>query len=414
MTRQDAQVTLADICELVSQQVNPSATPEANYLGLEHLATGRLLPISMGSANDVKSHKTAYEAGDVLVSKLRPYLDKAVLTVEPGVCTTELLPLRPKEGIDPRFLACVVHRPDFVEHAMTGVTGAQHPRTSWAHLSRFAVQPIAIEQQETIADLLWRIHELLVTVQATVAAATRLKEAAAAEIFGRGLRNEAAETSADVRISENWDVVPLGGLGKIGNGSTPRKSVAEYWDGGSFPWLTSAKVYDCEIVAADQFVTPVALRECHLPVLGPGAVLVAITGQGKTLGHCAELQIEATISQHLAYVQTDKERILPQFLRYFIETQYHYLRHVAAGGGSTKGALTCAFLRTLPVPVPSLPDQRNVVALIGTLERTIQVRVQKQKQLEQLLRSLLEPTTSGQIDVEGVRLGLGPKQETAA
>ncbi|WP_291990784.1 restriction endonuclease subunit S, partial [Luteitalea sp.] len=156
------------------------------------------------------------------------------------------------------------------------------------------------------------------------------------------------------------DVVPLGELGKIGNGSTPKKSVPEYWDGGTFPWLTSAKVYDSEIRGADHFVTPIALRECHLPVLSPGAVLVAITGQGKTLGHCAELRIEATINQHLAYVQTDTERILPQFLRYYLETQYDYLRQVASGGGSTKGALTCAFLRTLQVPVPSLAEQRDI------------------------------------------------------
>lgn len=410
MTGSGTQATLGDICELVGQQVDPAATPKATYLGLEHLATGRLLPIATGSAGEVTSLKTAYQAGDVLVSKLRPYLDKAVLATEPGVCTTELLPLRPKEGIDPRFLACVVHRPDFVGYAMSGVTGAQHPRTSWAHLSRFPLHSVPIEQQDTVAGLLWRIHELLVTVGATLGVAARLKKATASEIFARGLCSEPVEASAISRTPASWDVVPLGELGKIGNGSTPKKSVAEFWDGGSFPWLTSAKVYDREIFAADQFVTPAALRECHLPVLAPGAVLVAITGQGKTLGHCAELQVEATISQHLAYVRTDTERILPQFLRYYLETQYDYLRQVASGGGSTKGALTCAFLRTLPVPVPGLPEQRDVVTLIGTLEDTIQSRLEKQRQLERLLRALLEPMTSGQIDVERLLIEL----ETAA
>jgi type I restriction enzyme, S subunit len=414
MTTLPAQLTLGDICELVSKQVDPAAMPEATYLGLEHLATGRLLPISAGTASDVTSHKTAYEAGDVLVSKLRPYLDKAALAVKPGVCTTELLPLRAKEGIDPRFLACVVHRPDFVEHAMTGVTGAQHPRTSWGHLSRFGLPVIATEQQAAVADLLWKIHDLLVTVEATLVAATHLKDAAAIEVFARGLRREALVESAIGPVPKSWDVVALGQLGRLGNGSTPKRSVAAFWEEGSFPWLTSAKVYDRKIVAADQFVTPVALRDCHLPVLTPGAVLVAITGQGKTLGHCAELHIEATISQHLAYVQTDTEQILPQFLRYYLETQYEYLRQVASGGGSTKGALTCAFLRTLLVPVPSLREQRDVVTLIGTLERTIEIQAEKQHQLERLMRSLLEPMTSGQIHVGGAVAAPAPELETAA
>jgi type I restriction enzyme, S subunit len=408
-----AEITLADICELAGRQVDPSSTPEANYLGLEHLDTGRLLPNSVGIAGEVTSHKTAYEAGDILVSKLRPYLDKAVLALEPGVCTTELLPLRPKEGIDSQFLAWLVHRPDFVEHAMAGVTGAQHPRTSWAHLSRFPVQSLKSEQQKAVANLLWKLHELLMTVQATVAVGTQLKEVTASTIFGGGLRGKADKASAHVPTRKSWNVVPLGDLGRIGNGSTPKRSVAEYWNGGAFPWLTSAKVYDREIVAADQFVTDVALDECHLPILAPGAVLVAITGQGKTLGHCAELHLEATISQHLAYVQTDEEQILPQFLRYFLETQYDYLRHVAAGGGSTKGALTCAFLRTVPVPVPSLDDQRDVVAVISILERTIQARIRKQRQLESLIQNLLEPATSGLIEVSELDAGVSLAKEIA-
>ena len=44
---------------------------------------------------------------------------------------------------------------------------------------------------------------------------------------------------------------------------------------------------------------------CHLPSVRPGAILIAVTGQGKTLGHCAVLVIEATINQHLADVQVD-------------------------------------------------------------------------------------------------------------
>lgn len=412
--RPGASVTLGDLCELVSRQVDPAAMPQATYLGLEHLAPGRLLPIAHGSARDVTSAKTAYEAGDVLVGKLRPYLDKAVLAEEPGICTTELLALRPKEGVDPRFLACVVHRPDFVAHAMTGVAGAQHPRTSWAHLSRFELEPVPIERQRAIADLLWRVHDLLLAVESTHGGALSLKKAAAAAIFSRGLANEPGESSPSGSAPAGWEVVPLGELGKIGNGSTPKKSTSEFWDGGTFPWLTSAKIYDRTIVAADQFVTPIALRDCHLPVLAPGAVLVAITGQGKTLGNCAELQVEATISQHLAYVQTDTERILPTFLRYYLETQYEYLRRVASAGGSTKGALTCSFLRTLPVPVPSLSEQRDVVALIGTLERTIQMRGEKQQQLERLLRALLEPATSGGIDVEKVVGQAGIGLEAAA
>ncbi|CAM8846055.1 restriction endonuclease subunit S [Burkholderia pseudomallei] len=410
---------LADLCDLVSQQVDPTTLdPKCLYLGLEHLAPGRLRPTAFGCAGDVQSHKFSFRKGDVLYGKLRPYLDKAVMVSSDGVCTTELLVLRPKSGVDPRFLACLVHAPDFVDHAMSGVTGAQHPRTSWSHVSQFPVPDLDEQEQRSIADLLWRVHDLIVACQSSEQTAKALKRNAMRELFMRGLRGEPQQETRIGLVPESWEVVPLGSLGRIGNGSTPKRSVPAYWGGGTFPWLTSAKVYDREIEAADQFVTDTALDECHLPRVEPGAVLMAITGQGKTLGHCAVLKIEATISQHVAYLQTDTEKAEPSFIRGYLESQYENLRQVAAGGGSTKGALTCAFLKSLEVPLPSKDEQREIAAILNTLDRRIDLHREKRTVLEELFKSLLHQLMIDRISVSDLGLAALPpisaREEVAA
>jgi hypothetical protein len=48
------------------------------------------------------------------------------------------------------------------------------------------------------------------------------------------------------------------------------------------------------------------------------------------------------------------------------------------------------------------------------LERTIEIQAEKQHQLERLMRSLLEPMTSGQIHVGGAVAAPAPELETAA
>ena len=201
-------------------------------------------------------------------------------------------------------------------------------------------------------------------------------------------------------VPEGWEVVNLGALGRIGNGSTPKRATSHYWIGGTYPWLTSAKVYDRNIVVAEQFVTESALKECHLPRIKPGAVLIAITGQGKTLGHCAVLSIEATINQHLAYVEVDTSMATPSFVRGYLETQYDFLRQVGAGGGSTKGALTCAFLRGLPVPVPPvLDEQHEIVGILDAIDRKIDLHRRKRAVLEELFRALLHKLMTGEVRV---------------
>jgi type I restriction enzyme S subunit len=239
----------------------------------------------------------------------------------------------------------------------------------------------------------------------TLANAAELKRTAMQTLFTRGLRGEALKEAEIGPVPKSWSVVPLCSLGKVGNGSTPKKNIRAYWDGGNFPWLTSAKVYDRDIVTADQFVTPTALQECHLPIIEPGAILIAITGQGKTLGHCAVLRMRATINQHIAYVATDLERVAPSFVRGYLETQYDYFRQVGAGGGSTKGALTCAFLRGVPVPLPpTLDEQRELVGVLDAIDRKIDLHKRKRAVIYELFKSLLHRLMTGEIRVGDLNL----------
>ena len=404
-----ATVRLADLCELIADPVRPGARPDAMYLGLEHLAPGRLVRIGCGKALDRRSNTSAFQPKDVLYGKLRPYLDKAVLSEEAGVCTTELLVLRSREDVDPRFLAALVHSPGFVEYAVSGTTGVQHPRTSWAHIREFEAPALALAEQQQLADLVWLVHEGLSQSERLVEEAQALKRAAMGTLFTRGLRDEPQKETDIGPVPESWGVVQLRSLGRIGNGSTPRKAKSEYWVGGTYPWLTSAKVYDRNIVEAEQFVTELALTECHLPRIRPGAVLIAITGQGKTLGHCAVLGIEATINQHLAYIEVDTNTAHPSFVSGYLETQYNFLRQVGSGGGSTKGALTCAFLRGFPIPMPSvLEEQREIVSILEAIDRKIDLHRRKCVVLEELLKALLHKLLTREIDVGELDLSAIP------
>jgi len=392
-------IRLAELCDLVTAQVDPSSCPADPYIGLEHVPSGRLTASQSGLAADVQSSKYRFLAGDVLYGKLRPYLDKAISTSQSGICSTELLVLRPRVGVDADFLACVLHAPAFIDYAMAGTTGVQHPRTSWTHISEFALPEFAPIEQAGIARLLWRIEQAITVSDRTTAIVEQLRQQGRRALFTRGTAREAHKQSEVGPVPESWDVVSLGSLGRIGNGSTPKKSNREYWDRGSFPWLTSAKVYDRDIVAADQFVSETALHECHLPVVAPGAVLIAITGQGKTLGHCAVLRTQATINQHLAYVATDQSIVDPSYLRGYLETQYDYLRQVGSAGGSTKGALTCAFLRTIPVPLPPLDEQRKIAEILDAIDRKIDLHRRKRAVLDELFKALLHKLMTGEIRV---------------
>lgn len=400
------QNTLESLCSLIVNTIHPKNVDGSSYIGLEHISSGKIFSDTSGYAEDVQSHKYFFQKNDVLYSKLRPYLDKAILATRDGICTTELLVLRPHKGVSSLFLVCMLHDKNFIEYAMEGVTGVQHPRTSWAHIKNYKIEKFSIEVYHKIGLLGATVQHALSFNEGLLNLAKKFKHATMHKLFTCGLRGEAQkEKETEIGLVPNgWKIVSLSSLGKIGNGSTPKKTINEYWEQGYFPWLTSSKVYDRDIVSAEQFVSKIALEECHLPIIKPGAILIAITGQGKTLGHCAVLNIEATINQHLAYIQVDLIKAIPSFVRGYLETQYEYLRQVASAGGSTKGALTCAFLSSLAIPLPDMEEQQEIVDILDVIDRKIDLHRRKKALLEELFKSLLHKLMTGEIRVDELDL----------
>jgi type I restriction enzyme, S subunit len=204
-------------------------------------------------------------------------------------------------------------------------------------------------------------------------------------------------------VPSHWSIRKIHALAKVGNGSTPSRERFDYWDGGEYPWLSSTVVNQEEVTQADQFVTELALKECHLPKISPPAVLVGITGQGKTRGMATTLRFEATINQHIAAVVPRNSEIDIEFLRRVFDMLYIDLRTDSEGGGSTKGAITCEQIQSLRIALPPIAEQiaiaswirvrnEDFAALIGQSESAIGL-------LEERRSALISAAVTGKIDV---------------
>jgi type I restriction enzyme S subunit len=133
---------------------------EAGYIGLENIEswTGRLIESEPTQENDdeTESSGTAgrFVRGDVLFGKLRPYLAKAFLADREGVCSTELLALRPTPEIDGRYLRYFLLCPHVISVIDSSTFGAKMPRANWDFIGGLRVPIPEITQQQKIADYL--------------------------------------------------------------------------------------------------------------------------------------------------------------------------------------------------------------------------------------------------------------------
>jgi len=236
------------------------------------------------------------------------------------------------------------------------------------------------------------------------------RQAVISHAVTRGLNPNAPMKPSGVEwlgdVPAHWEVTPLKYLTEIGNGSTPSREVPEYWAEEGFPWLNSSVVNSSVVTEAEGFVTERALRECHLPIVVPPAILVGITGQGRTRGMAALLGIEATINQHVAYIKPASVKLDVNYILRVFDSAYSKLRRDSEEAGATKGAITCGQLGELRIPLPELAEQNAIVAFLEAESTKLDtLTAEAQRAIDLLLErrtALISAAVTGQIDVRGV------------
>ena len=141
--------------------------PSTPYIALEHMPKGSVALSEWGVADGVESGKFVFRRGEILFGKLRPYFHKVGVAPVDGVCSTDIVVIKPREDGWFGFVLGHTSSDAFVEYTNAGSTGTKMPRTSWESMARYLVvlppDPIAgafdAQVRPFVARLVAAIHE---------------------------------------------------------------------------------------------------------------------------------------------------------------------------------------------------------------------------------------------------------------
>ena len=147
------------------QKVNAtSADPSIWGLDLEDIEKGgRLLEHKTVGERKAVGDKTVFTKGDILYSKLRPYLLKILVAPDDGICTPEIVPFRVYGGIDPNYIVNYLKSP-YVDNLINSITyGVKMPRVGTETMTSLLVPIPPLEEQQRIVE---KIDEVASAVSA--------------------------------------------------------------------------------------------------------------------------------------------------------------------------------------------------------------------------------------------------------
>lgn len=169
----------------------------------------------------------------------------------------------------------------------------------------------------------------------------------------------------------------LGSVCQFLNGGTPSKDVASYFE-GNIPWITSADIVSPITDLARSFITEEAIRKSATNKVTAGTVLlVTRTGVGKV----AIAGTDLCFSQDITALIPDRTKLDAGYLVQYLQTKKTYFERFSRG--ATIKGITRDVVADLTIPLPPLPEQIRIAAI---LDQADALRAKRREALEQLDR----------------------------
>ena len=347
---------LDSIAILDRQSIHPSQADAATpYLGLEHLdGDGGINCIQTVGSAGLKSNKFQFSDRHVLFGKLRPYLRKIARPEFSGVCSTDIIPILPKDGVSRDYLFYFLRTPDTVNLATSRCSGANLPRLGPKQLASFQIPLRPLADQKRIAGILDAADALRVKRREALAQLDTLLQSTFLDMFGDPVTNPMG-----------WEVVSVGDeIGFLTSGS---RGWAKYYakDGDTFIRIQNLK--DGQLDLGDiAFVDAPESAEAKRTTVEPGDVLLSITAD---LGRTAVVPggiAKAHINQHLAILRFTS--LNPVFVSHQLASKGGQAQFDRLNREGVKAGLNFNDVKSIRLTNPPLDLQHRFAAIVESIE----------------------------------------------
>ena len=153
-----------EVAPIVEGQVDPKNSPFIDFplIAPDHIesGTGRLLSVKTAGEQGAISGKYRFQPGDVVYSKIRPYLRKVWLATFEGLCSADMYPFRPRVvDINSQFLFMILLSERFSNYAISVSERSGFPKINRTELSFYRFALPQKKEQERIAKAIKSIEE---------------------------------------------------------------------------------------------------------------------------------------------------------------------------------------------------------------------------------------------------------------
>ena len=392
---------------------------------------GRLLNIKTVGERKAIGDKTIFNRGDILYSKLRPYLLKILVAPEGGICTPEIIPFTCYGNICKDYIVSFLKSPYVDDYINSATFGVKMPRVSTETMTSLLVPLPPLSEQFRIdtkakelmpyideygkaQDKLNKLNEeLSYTIRKSIlqeaiqgklvpqiaeeGTAQELleqiktekqklvkegklkKSTLATSVIFRGDDNkyyeQIGEKCNDITdevpfdLPYNWCWCRFSNIASMTIGKTPARGEQTYWINGKYNWVSISDMVDGgSISTTKEKVSDLAVKEVFsAPISEKGCLLMSFK---LSIGKTSILDIDAFHNEAIITIRPviDKEYAMRNYLFKVLPL----IANLGESKDAIKGkTLNSKSLSNLLIPLPPLQEQQRIIKQMNILSKQL-------------------------------------------
>ncbi|CAK0747239.1 type I restriction enzyme, S subunit [Gammaproteobacteria bacterium] len=338
-------------------------------VGLENIEgwSGRFIPTETA----FEGEGIAFDAGDILFGKLRPYLAKAYLAQSSGEAVGDFYVMRPAVGIDARFAQYQILNREFIAIVDGSTFGTKMPRASWEFVGGMKLTLPPLVEQTAIAEFLDRetgkIDGLVAEQRRLMELLKEKRQAVISHAVTQGLNPHAPMKPSGIEwlgdVPEHWEVKRLkhvlarNGLVRGPFGGDLKKEIFQ---------ASGIKVYEQknaiyrDYQLGESYVSAGKYSEMLRFRVTPGDYIMSCSGTiGKTY-RLPESAPDGIINQALLIIRFSNN-VTFQYADWIFDSEF-FVKQILdnSQGGAMKNLVGMDVFTSISLPVPPLNEQLQI------------------------------------------------------
>ena len=177
-------------------------------------------------------------------------------------------------------------------------------------------------------------------------------------------------------------------------GGTPRRNEPRYWRNGKNPWVSVAELNGNVIYDTREKITDEGVKSSNVKLIPKNTTLVSFK---LSLGKVGFTGIDLYTNEAIAALIPKGEQDIDSRFTFYLFKYLKPLENLRVSGKKFGKSLNSKILREIRIPVPPLKTQQQVVSEIEKLEKGISQLKQRNEEIEDEKKRILEKYLHGDV-----------------